>query len=372
MSLNTSLRRTVSVARKEFLHMLRDPGTLFFALAIPVVELFMLGYAIDTNVREVRTVVYDACQTQESRAYLRAFENSTTFKVVEIVYRDDDLSQRIVAGKAHVGIKIPEDFSRKLAAGETAQVLVLVDGSDSSVATATLDVSNAIALQESLKQTLGDKQLPIDSHPRVLFNPDTRSPNFFIPGLMVFLCQMMASMLTATAIVREKELGTLEQLFMTPVRPGELMVGKLVPYLCLSFVQFITIATLMRLVFEVPIHGSFPLLLVINVPFVLAALGLGLLISAQSHTREEAGQKVIGSVLPCVFLSGYIFPIESMPWVLQPISKAIPTTWMIDAARGVILRGAGWQELWMNAAVLSGMAVLVIALAALKFKKRVS
>jgi ABC-2 type transport system permease protein len=352
--------------------MLRDPGTLFFALAIPVVELFMLGYAIDTNVRDVRTVVYDACQTQESQAYLRAFENSTTFKVVEVVYRDEDLSQRIVAGKAHVGVKIPEDFSRKLEAGDTAQVLVLVDGSDSSTASSVLNVGNAIALEESLKRTLGDKPLPIDSRPRVLFNPDTRSANFFIPGLMVFLCQMMASMLTANAIVREKENGTLEQLFMTPVRPTELMIGKLIPYLTLSFVQFLTIAGLMRVVFDVPIAGSFPLLLAINVPFVLAALGIGLLISAKSNTREEAGQKVMGSVLPCVFLSGYIFPIESMPWVLQPISKLIPTTWMIDAARGVILRGAGWQELWMNAAVLSAMAVAVITLAGLKFKKRVS
>ncbi|HJZ54734.1 MAG TPA: ABC transporter permease [Gemmataceae bacterium] len=372
MSLSTSLRRTVSVARKEFLHMFRDPGTLFFALAIPVLELFMLGYAIDTNVRHVRTVVYDACQTQESRAYLRAFENSDDFDVVEMVYRDEDLSQRIVAGKAHVGVKIPEDFSRRLAAGDTAQVLVLVDGSESSVASTALNVSNAIALEESLKMTLSEQPLPIDSRPRVLFNPDTRSANFFIPGLMVFLCQMMASMLTANAIVREKELGTLEQLFMTPVRPGELMVGKLVPYMCLSFVQFVTILTLMRIVFQVPIAGSLPLLLLINVPFVLAALGVGLLISAQSNTREEAGQKVMGSVLPCVFLSGYIFPIESMPWILQPISKAIPTTWMMDAARGVILRGAGWQELWVNAAVLTAMAVVVITLAALKFKKRVS
>jgi ABC-2 type transport system permease protein len=361
----------VSVARKEFLHMVRDPGTLFFALAIPVMELFMLGYAIDTNVRNIRTVVYDACQTQESRAILRAFENSDDFAVVELVYRDEDLNQRIVAGKAHVGIKIPEDYSRKLEAGQQAQVLLLVDGSESTVASTALNVGSMVGLQESLRRTIGDKPLPIDTRPRVLFNPDTKSANFFIPGLMVFLCQMMASMLTANAIVREKENGTLEQLFMTPVRPTELMVGKLVPYLCLSFVQFLTIATLMRLVFQVPVHGNFFLLLAINVPFVLAALGLGLLISAMSNTREEAGQKVMGSVLPCVFLSGYIFPIESMPWVLQPISKVIPTTWMIDAARGVILRGAGWRELWPNALILSGMAVAVIAVAAFKFKKRV-
>lgn len=372
MPATTALRRTTSVARKEFLHMLRDTGTLFFALAIPVMELFMLGYAIDTNVRHIRTVVYDACQTQESRALLRAFETTDDFDVVEMVYRDDELSQRIVAGTAHVAIKIPEDFSRRLAAGETAQVLILVDGSESSVASTAVNVGNAVAMQESLKAVLGSRPLPIDSRPRVLFNPDTRSANFFIPGLMVFLCQMMASMLTATAIVREKELGTLEQLFMTPVRPVELMVGKLVPYFTLSFVQFLIIAALMRLVFLVPIAGSFMTLLAINVPFVLAALGVGLLISAQSNTREEAGQKVIGTVLPGVFLSGYIFPIESMPWVLQVVAYAIPMTWMIDAARGVILRGAGWNELWMNAVVLTGMAAAVITLAAVRFKKRVS
>jgi ABC-2 type transport system permease protein len=362
----------VSVARKEFLHMLRDSGTLFFALAIPVMELFMLGYAIDTNVRHIRTVVYDACQTQESRELLRAFETTDDFDVVEMVYRDDDLSQRIVAGKAHVGIKIPEDFSRRLAAGETAQVLVLVDGSESSVASTAVNVANAIALQESLRTVLGDKSLPIDTRPRVLFNPDTRSANFFIPGLMVFLCQMMASMLTANAIVREKELGTLEQLFMTPVRPVELMVGKLVPYMVMAFVQFLIIAGLMWAVFDVPVAGNFLTLLAINFPFVMAALGVGLLISAQSNTREEAGQMVMGTVLPGVFLSGYIFPIESMPWVLRPIANLIPMTWMIDAARGVILRGAGWRELWPNALVLTGMAAGVITLAALRFKKRVS
>ncbi|HEY2786968.1 MAG TPA: ABC transporter permease [Fimbriiglobus sp.] len=367
-----SLRRTASVARKEFLHMLRDPGTLFFALAIPVMELFMLGYAIDTNVRHVRTVLYDACHTQESRSLMRAFENSDDFDVVEEVYRDEEMTERIVAGKAHLGVKIPEDFSRRLEAGQTAQLLVLVDGSESSVAATGLNISNAIALQESLKTVLGDRPLPIDSRPRVLFNPDTRSANFFIPGLMVFLCQMLASMLTANSIVREKEFGTLEQLFMTPVRPVELMVGKLVPYLVLSFIQFVTIATLMRLAFHVPIAGSIPLLLAINFPFVVAALGVGLMISVRANTRESAGQMVMGTVLPGVFLSGYIFPIESMPGLLKVIANMIPMTWMIDAARGVIIRGAGWHELWPNAAVLSGMALLVIGLAAVQFKKKVS
>lgn len=353
--------------------MLRDPGTMFFALAIPVLELFMLGYAIDTNVRHIRTVVYDAANTQESRALLQAFENSDDFDILPImVYTDAELQHAIVAGKVHVAIKIPEDYSRRLAAGQTAQVLVLVDGSESSVASTAVNVSNGIALKQSLDIALKGKELPIDFRPRVLFNPDTRSANFFIPGLMVFLCQMMGSMLTANAIVREKEMGTLEQLFMTPVRPGELMVGKLVPYLVLSFVQFLTILTLMWLVFDVPVEGSVATLLAIMFPFVIAALGIGLLASTNSKTRDEASQKVIGSVLPSVFLSGYIFPIESMPAVLRPVSQMIPTTWMIDAARGVILRGAGWAELWLNAVVLTAMAVVVIGLSSFMFRKQVS
>ena len=208
------------MARKELLHILRDPTTLFFTLFIPILELFMLGYAIDTNVRHVRTVVFDQAGTQESRQLCCSGSRTPrTSRSSARVFTDEELSQAIVAGRARVGIKIPSDYSRRLQAGQTAQVLVLVDGSESSVAAEAVNVGNAIALRESLERVLGGKPLPVEARPRVLFNPDTRSANFFIPGLMVVLCQMMAIMLSANAIVREKEKGTLEQLFMTPVRP---------------------------------------------------------------------------------------------------------------------------------------------------------
>ena len=278
-------QRLASVARKEFIHIL-PPMTLFFTLFIPICEMFMLGYAIDTNVRNVRTVVYDQARTQESRALLRKFDNSGDIKISQYVFTDEALYSTIVAGKARVGIKIPEDYSRRLFAGETAQVLVLVDGSESSVAAEAVNVGNAIALQESLKLALAGKALPVESHPQVLFNPDTRSANFFIPGLLVVMCQMMAVMLSATSIVREKENGTLEQLFMTPVRPGELILGKLLPYLVLDFVEFCSIAFLMRTVFGVPIHGHFLTLLGVALPFVLAMLGLGLWVSTREHARR--------------------------------------------------------------------------------------
>jgi len=372
MTTGFSFQRLYSIARKESLHILRDPGTLFFALFIPVLELFMLGYAIDTNVRFISTVVLNECQTEESKRLIRMFENSKDFRVVARVFSDEEMSHLIRAGKAKVGIKIPEDFSRLLEAKRTAQILVLVDGSESSVAGEALNVSNALALQESLKDLLATSGMAIDARPRILFNPDTRSANFFIPGLMVVMCQMMAIMLSANAIVREKERGTLEQLFMTPVKASELILGKLLPYLALTFIEFATILFFMRTVFQVPVHGHIITLLLLTFPFTLAFLGLGLYISTRVDTREAAGQMAMGTMMPSIFLSGYIFPIDSMPWVFWYVAQIFPTTWLIDAARGVILRGAGWSELWLHGVVLWTMGLLAFALAAAKFRKRLS
>jgi ABC-2 type transport system permease protein len=363
------------VARKEFLHIIRDPMTLFFTLFIPIVEMFMLGYAIDTNVRNVRTVVLDQARTQESRALLREFTNSQDFEIVEYVFNDRDLQQAIIAGRARVGIHIPEDYSRQLLAGQTAQILILVDGSESSVAAEAVNVGNAIALRESLQSlrlTLTGKPLPVEARPQVLFNPSTRSANFFIPGLLVVMVQMMAVMLSAMSIVREKENGTLEQLFMTPVRARELILGKLLPYLVLTFVEFCSIAFLMRTVFAVPIHGHFWTLLSFALPFVLAMLGLGLWVSTRASTRDAAMQVSMGTVIPSIFLSGYVFPLDSMPRFFYYMAQLIPTTWMIDAARGVILRGAGWEELRLNALVLWGMAAGMFVLSTLKFRKQLA
>ncbi|MCI0638153.1 MAG: ABC transporter permease [Gemmataceae bacterium] len=367
-----SAQRTYSVARKEFLHIIRDPATLFFSLFIPVFELFMLGYAIDTNVRYIRTVVFDAANTKDSEDLLRAFENSQDFRIVRQVYSETDLSQAIVAGKARVGIIIPENFSRNLEAGRTATIKVVVDGSESSIATAAIGDSNAITLRESLKRIFGERQVPMDVSPQILFNPDTRSANFFIPGLMVVMCQMMAIMLSANAIVREKENGTLEQLFMTPVRAGELILGKLIPYLVLTFVEFCTILLLMRIVFQVEIAGHVQTLLALTLPFVFTMLGLGLWISTQVGTREAAGQMAMGTMMPSIFLSGYVFPLDSMPAFFWYVAQIFPTTWLIDAARGVILRGAGIAELWVHSVVLWSMGIAMFTLAMLKFHKRLT
>jgi ABC-2 type transport system permease protein len=330
----SSLQRTLVIGRKEFLHILRDSQTLFFTLFVPVMELFMLGYAIDTNVRHIRTVVLDQAGTQESRQLVEKFENSTDFNVVQKVYSEREVSQAIVSGKARVG--------------------------------------NALALRESLELALGGKPLPIEARPRVLFNPDTRSANFFIPGLMVVMCQMMATMLAANALVREKELGTLEQLYMTPVRRHELILGKMFPYIFLTVFEFCFIAFLMRVIFDVPINGSFMILLSLALPFILTMLGTGLLISTKADTREAAGQMVMGTVLPSIFLSGYVFPFDSMPLPFQILGNIFPTSWLIDASRTVILRGGGWESLWPHTIFLWSMAVVLIILGSLRIQKRLS
>jgi ABC-2 type transport system permease protein len=372
----SSIQRILSVARKEVIHILRDRQTLMMTLFFPIVELVMLGYAIDTNVRNINTVVLDQARTQESRALLRQFENSDDFNIVALVTSDRELQDWIVRGNARVGIKIPENYSRRLLGGQTAQFQILVDGTVSSVAGQALGTSNAIALRNSLERVLGKdsgaSMLPIESKPRVLFNPDMHSASFFVPGLMVVLCQLMAVTLSANAIVREKEKGTLEQLFMTPVRPGELILGKLTPYLVLTFVEFCAIALLARVVFRVPMNGPFTTLLAISVPFVLAMLAWGLLVSTKVDTRDAAMQMAMGSVMPCIFLSGYVFPLDSLPTPFWWMAQFIPTTWLIDAARGVILRGASWRELWLHAVVLWVMSIVVLTYSAAIFRKRVS
>lgn len=367
-----SAQRLLSVARKEMLHICRDPQTLFFTLFVPIMEMFLLGYAINTNVRHIRTVIYDQAGTQESRTLLTRFENSTDFDIVARVFSDADMSKAIVQGKARVGIKIPHDYSQKLQAGQTAQFLLLVDGTESSVAGEAVNVGNSLALRESLERALGDKTLPVEARPRVLFNPDTRSANFFIPGLLVVLCQMMATMLSANAIVREKENGTLEQLYMTPVRRGELILGKMLPYLLLTLGEFCLIALLMRTVFQVPIAGSFATLLFLALPFVLTMLGFGLLISTKADTRDAASQMSMGTVLPSIFLSGYVFAFDSMPTVFQYIGYFIPATWLIDASRCVILRGGTLADLWLNGLVLWAMTLVILTLASFKLHKRLS
>ena len=362
------------IMRKEAIHIRRDPMALFFTVLIPMIQLFMIGYAINTNVRDIPTVIYDAAKTQESQRLLDRFVNSDDFKIVKSVTNDQELNREIIAGRAKVGIKIPPDYSRQLLAGETANVLILIDGSESSVAGEALNVANAIALSESLERALSvsviKQQLPVETRPKVLFNPDSRSANFLIPGMIAVLMQMMTVLLTAIAIVRERERGTLEQLYMTPIKPLGLMVGKIIPYAVVAYAELLLLITFMRWAFGVPIHGDLLLLLLLVTPFILTMLGFGLLISTRANSYQEATQAAFGTMMPSIFLSGYIFPIDTMPLFFQWVSKIIPTTYLIEIFRGIILRGANLADLWKQGLILTIMSMLMISVSAMRFKKK--
>jgi ABC-2 type transport system permease protein len=363
------------ICRKEFTHIVRDPGTLFFALVIPLIQLFLFGFAVDTNIRQIPTAVLDESQTQQSRQLLQQFAASDVFQLSTTVQSVPDLYSAMRAGKARVAIRIPYDYARRLQDGTTASVLVLIDGSDSTVAGQAVNASTGVALEQSLARivnTAGPTAMPIEVRPSVLYNPSTRSANFFVPGLIAILLQVMIILLIALSLVRERERGTLEQLTMTPVAPLGLMVGKMIPYGVLAFGELCLILFLMRTVFQVPIHGSAILLLVMALPFLLTVLGIGLLISTKARTQAEAFQLAMGTVLPSVFLSGYIFLIDTMPLFFRIVSRIIPATYFIRILRGIILRGAGFADLWPNALVLMLMGSAAILLAARQFVKGTS
>jgi len=362
-----------AVFYKETLHVRRDFGTLFFSLVIPLLQMVVLGFAIDTNIRQINTVVYNADGRRESRELLDRFKNSDTYHIIRYVDNDHDLNDAIISGQCRVGIKIPVDYSDKLLHEMQAQVLVLIDGSDSSVAGQAINVSTAIGLDESLRRALGSgtPTFAVDMRPMVLFNPDSRSPNFFLPGLTAILLLNVTTFLTAFSIVREKERGTLEQLFVTPVRPMGLLLGKLLPYLGIGFAELCMLLFFMHFVFGVPIHGSVLLLCLFSLPYLFVSLSLGILISSKASTQAQAMQLAFLTILPSIFFSGYIFPRETMPKFCYILSFFVPATYFINITRGIILRGAGVVHLWTSALALFAIGSFLLFVAARRFHNKV-
>ena len=362
------------VMRKEMTHISRDPTTLFFTLIVPAIQLLMIGYAVNANVRGIATVVYDAAPSQESRRLLDRFINSDDFEVVAYVANEAELNQALIAGRAQVGISIPPDYARRVLGGETASVLVLIDGSDSLVASEASNVAHALALSEAAQRlniaTNGQLSLPVELRRKLLFNPDSRSPNFLLPGMIVLLLQMQTITLLGAAIVRERERATLEQLLLTPVAPFGFLLGKLLPYFGLAFTTFGFSLALLTWVFAVAMHGSWLLLLGLAAVFIFALLGLAALIATRAQTQQQVVQAAIGTILPAIYLSGYLFPLSSLPPFFRALSQFLPVTHMIQIMRGVILRSAGWPELQRPALCLLAMAVTLLLASGWRFKRQ--
>ena len=362
-----------AIFRKELTQMMRDRTTLLFSIAIPTLELILFG-VIDTNAKNIPTIVFDQSRTQESRRLQEQFTATSYLQIVADAHSRAELEHAIVAGKAQVAIEIPPDYARNLVAGRDASVMVLIDGSDSTVANQALAAANGVVLQNGIRQlmeTTGRKPA-IDARPVMLFNPDMRSANLLIPGLIAILLTFSGTILSAFAIVKERERGTLEQLMVTPVSPLAVVLGKILPYLGVAYTTLVLVLVLMRFMFGVPINGSVVLLLILSSVYLMALLSFGLLISSRAKSQMEAMQMAMGIMLPSILLSGYIFPLASLPAPLRVFAHFLPATHFIRIARGIVIRGASFADLWQPVLALLAISTVLIAASARAFQKTIT
>ncbi|WP_182866080.1 ABC transporter permease [Rhodopirellula sp. JC639] len=374
-----------AVLIKEFVHIRRQPTTLFFMLVVPVMQTIIFGYAIDTQIENIPTVVFNMDGRQESRELVDALVNTRRFQLVGHVQSEVAFQRAMSSGRAKVGVRIPPDYVDQILRGEQASLQVLIDGSDSQVATTAQSTVKLLGLNLSIqmaktkgealqiapaRDASGRGVLPIDVRTRMLYNPDLESSHFFVPGLVGIILQLVTLFLTSFAVVRERELGTLEQLFVTPVGRTGLLLGKLLPYALVGFVALLTVLAVMIEVFGVDIRGSIPLLLALSMLFMVCSLGLGLLVSTLAKTQLEAVQFAFVIMLPSVLLSGFVFPRSEMPLPIYLVTFAIPATYYIEILRGVVLRGADFIDLvpWVAGLTICGAIVLILSV--LRFQKR--
>ncbi len=359
---------------KEFITVLRDPMTLFFMLFPPLIEMIAFGYALDNDVKHMAMAILNEDRTVESRQFLDRFVNTETFRIVGEVQNVEQLASEIRKGRAYVGLQIPPHFTRDLRAGHPAQVQMLIDGSNSTTALQALNTALGIALTQSVEMMMRESErrtVPIEIRPQILYNPTMRSPNFFVPGVIGVVLQIGTTFATAMAVVRERERGTLEQLLVSPLSRWGLMLGKLVPYLCIGMLMAILLFAIMRFVFAVPIAGSVIAMMLSTLVYVFALLSLGLLVATKAENQMQALQMSMTFIMPSVFFSGFIFPRETMPWIFYAIGALLPTTYFIDLMRAIILRGASFLEYWPALGIMSIMAVLLFCVCALRFRKKI-
>lgn len=371
--MKTSFRGFTAILLKEFTVVFRDPTTLFFMFFPPVLQIIAFGFALDNDVRHLATVVFNEDRTVESRRFLEKLQNTQTFRVVGEVGSAEALAATIRQGRAYVGVQIPPDFARQLRAGRNAQVQVLIDGSSSTIALQALQTSLGLALRESLLLTLpeaGRRELPLEVRPQMLYNPTMKSANFFVPGVMGLALQIATVLATALSVVRERERGTLENLLVAPLSRAGLMLGKLTPYLCISMTMATGLFLVARWVFAIPIRGDVGALFLAAFLYIFTLSGVGLLISTRAQNHMQAMQMSMALILPSVFFSGFIFPIETMPRIFQWISAGIPATYFIELMRAIMLRGASVADYWRHFAVLMGMALGFFLLSAARFRQR--
>ena len=372
------ISRLVSIIRKEFIQIFRDPRTLALIIIMPIMQLFLLGYAATSDVRNISLAVWDQSQSTQSRALLDAFRAANYFSIDYSVYSADQYKTLIESGKIRAALIIPPDYEVRLQEGK-AQVSLVLDGSDATVGGTALSTAKLIGQSYAVK-VLADQAVlsgrpsafnpPLDVRTQVWYNPDLIAAYFNVPGVIGMILYFITALLTASSIVRERERGTIEQLIVTPIHSWELVVGKLLPYTILAFIDTLEILVIGHWWFKVPIRGDVGLIFALSGLFIISSLGIGLFASTIANNQQEAFITVMMTMLPTIFLSGFFFPIEAMPVFLQYVSAIVPLRYFLVIIRALLLKGVGASALQPQIIALTIFAVVIMGAASLRFRKR--
>jgi ABC-2 type transport system permease protein len=371
------MRRLLFLMRKELLELRQDPRLFGIVIMAPIIQLTVLGYAATTDVQDVPVVIVDADRTAQSRALISRFEASDNFVIVGLLGSTAEIDPWLDEGRAWMALSIPPDYGEHIASGEAASLQVVADGTDSNSTNVALSYARAVIAgysQDLVAERTGRAHEPlVNAAIRVWFNPDLESRDFMIPGIFALLLLVITTNLSAMAIVREKEIGTLEQLNVTPLARWQLIVGKLVPYAVIGMIDVVLVLIVSIGWFEVPMRGSIPLLFAMCGVYLLSTLGLGLLVSTISATQQQAMMTTTFFFLtPMIYLSGFIFPIENMPEWIQPVTYLIPLRYFLVILRGIFLKGVGLETFWPQALALLCWGLAMLALATLRSSKRLA
>lgn len=379
-------RCIMAIVKKEWIQLKRDKLTLALILFMPVLQLLATGLAIQKDLRDLPTVICDQSQSAESRELIDALRNSHYFMPKYNVESQQKILKTITAGKAQVGILIPSDYAKKLLRGDTADVRMVIDGSNGGAARLAINMGSLVIANissEILQKKLNMLQSgsdnysvkvsqPIELLSQVLYNPEMKFAFFIVPGLLGMILQMLTMLFTSFAIVRERERGTLEQLMVTPIKSSDLMIGKMIPYVAIGFFDMILSLGVMIWFFDIPVSGQMWVLIVTSTVFLVCCLAIGMLISTYARTQVQAIQITFSISIPTLLLTGFVFPLDPIPWSIKWFSYCLPLTYYLDIIRGIVIRGAGMLELWPQTLILLIFSLGLIFLSVIRFRKKLA
>jgi ABC-2 type transport system permease protein len=369
------MRTIGAVARKELRQIARDRRTLMILLFVPVFFLLLYGYALNFDIRNIRLAIHDRDRSSASRDVISAFVNSGYFDVAADVTDDDEIARLLDRGDIRAALVIPPGFARDVQAATPTALQIIIDGDNANTATTVmgyaLGLVNALSTRYELQSRIGSGSGPmLMAETRIWYNPELRSTLFLVPGLIAYIAMLTAVVSTALSIVREKEVGTMEQVRMAPLGPLTYVIGKTIPYFIISLASALAIVAASMLLFDLPMRGSWPLLVAAISLFLVGALAFGVLISTVAETQQVAFQvAILTSYLPTLMLSGFIFPITSMPEILQAVTYAVPARYFLAVLRGIVLKGVGAGMFWQELAALGLFATIVLSLASLRLRR---